>query len=196
MAEPPLTLRPATERDRDAIIYLLDEAPAWLRSMNTDQWAKPWRTEDDRRERVTRDLRAGKTWIVEDTSMPVATFTADREHNHQEIPVWPRWAQRERAVYVCRLAVRHSYSGRQLGAALLDWIALTARERDGARYIRVDVWSTNRQLQSYYERLGFKLHSHSRFADYPSGALYQKPTRDIVPQHPPMFRVLDAGEAS
>ena len=195
MVEPPLTLRPATERDQKPIIYLLDEAAAWLRTLKTDQWAEPWRTEEDRWQRISRDLRAGKTWIVDDGGMVVATFTADRQHNHQEIPVWPRGSQREQAVYVCRLAVRRSHSGRGLGAALLDWIGLTARERDGARYVRVDVWSTNQKLQSYYERHGFTLHSHSRFASYPSGALYQKPTQDIVPEDPPMFRVLGAAAA-
>ena len=58
MGEPPLTVRLATERDQAAIIALLDAAATWLRTQSTNQWAKPWRTEEDRRTRISRDLLA------------------------------------------------------------------------------------------------------------------------------------------
>lgn len=194
MGESPLTLRPATERDRDAIIYLLDEAAAWLRTQGTDQWARPWRDKADRRERISRDLRAGKTWILENGAEVVATFTADTRHNHPEIPVWPSRARQDPAVYVCRLAVSRSYEGQRLGAALLDWIGLTARDRDGSEWIRVDVWTTNFKLHSYYQEQGFELYDYSQDRKYPSGALFQKSTEGIDPEEPEPFHVADPSD--
>jgi GNAT superfamily N-acetyltransferase len=195
MGEPPPTVRLATERDQTAIIALLDEAAAWLRTKDTDQWARPWRTEEDRRARISRDLRAGKTWIVYDGDAPVATFTAGHEHNHQEIPVWPECARHQPAVYVCRLTVHRSHAGRGLGAALLDWIGMQARQRYGAKWIRVDVWTTNDDLRAYYLRQGFQLYADSADPGYPSGALFQKPTDGIEPDGPALFHVEEPGRA-
>lgn len=194
MGEPPLTVRLATERDQAAIIALLDAAATWLRTQSTNQWAKPWRTEEDRRTRISRDLLAGKTWVVYDGAAPVGTFTADRKHDHQEIPVWPEYSLGEPAVYVCRLTVDRSHSGHGFGAALLDWIGLAARRRYGAEWIRVNVWSTNDKLRRYYERQGFEFYDDSVDPSYPSGALFQKPTGAIEPAEPALFHVEGPGE--
>ncbi len=195
MAEAPLTVRLATERDQEAIISLLDEAAAWLRTQETDQWARPWRNEQDRRNRIRRDLRAGKTWILEDGHWPVATFTADREHNHQEMPVWPERSRGDQAVYVCRLTVRQSHAGQKLGAELLNWIGLSFRERYGTEWIRVNVWTTNHELQDYYKDQGFEFHAESQDPSYPSGALFQKATAGIELAVPALFQVPGPGEA-
>ncbi|WP_329249466.1 hypothetical protein OG417_03190 [Actinoallomurus sp. NBC_01490] len=48
-----------------------------------------------------------------------------------------------------------------------------AGERRRCRLLRADVWTDNRELQSYYKNLGF---THVRTVvrdDYPSGALFQ-----------------------
>jgi GNAT superfamily N-acetyltransferase len=194
MGAPPPTIRLATERDQDAITALLDAAAAWLRTKGTDQWAKPWRTEEDRRERIARDLRAGKTWIMEDGDVAVATFTADRQHDNQEIPVWPERSRDEPAVYVCRLTVHRGYAGAGIGGELLNWIGLTARRSFGARWIRVDVWTTNAGLRSYYQDRGFEFYAESVDPGYPSGALFQKPTEGLKLTEPPLFLVAEPGQ--
>jgi hypothetical protein len=60
MGELPLVLGRSHERDHDAIIGLIDAAAEWLRTKNTDQWAQPWPSEDDRNHRIRRDLIAGR----------------------------------------------------------------------------------------------------------------------------------------
>jgi GNAT superfamily N-acetyltransferase len=194
MGDPPPTVRLATERDEVAVITLLDEAIAWLRTKDTDQWAKPWRTEEDRRARISRDLQAGKTWIVLNGDSPIATFTADRQHNHPEIPVWPAWTREQPAVYVCRLTVRRSHAGHGLGAALLEWIGLQARQGYGAEWIRVDVWTSNDELRGYYQRTGFEHYADSEDPEYPSGALFQKPTDGIELDEPALFHAEEPAE--
>jgi GNAT superfamily N-acetyltransferase len=67
------------------------------------------------------------------------------------------WLEDERrpALYVRRIVVGRSYAGLGLGAVLLDWAADVAMKDHGATQIRIDVWTTNLELQAYYVRQGF-----------------------------------------
>lgn len=189
MGSLPLDLCPANENDHDAIVGLIEAAAEWLRkAKHTDQWAQPWRSEEDRSDRIRRDLAAGKTRILRDnhTGAPVATITADPE----DYPIWPAARLREPAVYVRRLVVRRDYAGRKIGAALLDWAGLTALRQYRAQWIRVDVWRTNKELHTYYERLGFVPQGNSSDPNYPSGALFQKSTHEVSVPGPPLFNEL------
>lgn len=91
----------------------------------------------------------------------------------------------EPAVYVHRLITARNYAGRGLGAELTDWAGLRARRDYGARWIRIDVWTTNTELHKYYLKAGFKACGFCLDPDYPSAALFQKPIDAIaVPSHP------------
>lgn len=176
MGELSPTLQCATERDHDVIVRLIDAAAEWLRTKNTDQWAQPWPSVEDRNHRIRRDLRSGKTWIAWDGGAPAATITADSTDS----PIWPVETLRDRAVYVCRLVVSRGHAGLGLGAALLDWAGLRAMQLHGARWVRVDVWTTNKALHGYYRRQGFEFCGLSKEIDhYPSAALFQKATDNI-----------------
>jgi GNAT superfamily N-acetyltransferase len=180
----PLELHRADEDDHDAIIGLIDAAARWLRrTKDTDQWAQPWRSEEDRSNRIRRDLIAGRTWLLRDRGLAVATITADPE----DYPIWPAERQREPAVYVRRLVVSRDHAGQRLGSALLDWAGLTAREDYGAQWIRADVWRTNQELHAYYKRQRFWSCGMSADPDYPSGALFQKSTAQLGKPEPPLF---------
>jgi len=187
MGDSPLLLGRATERDLDVITGLIDEAAEWLRTRNTDQWAQPWPSEEERSHRILKDLQAGKSWIARDESgSAVATITADPEDS----PIWPRETLRDRAVYVCRLVVSRSHAGRGLGAGLLDWAGISGRRRFAARWVRVDVWTTNTALHAYYRRQGFEFCGFSETVNhYPSAALFQKATEGITPPEDILFHV-------
>jgi len=186
MDELPLTLHRADRHDHDVIIGLFDAAAEWLRTKNTDQWAQPWPSEEDRRHRILQDLLAGKTWIAWDDGTPAATITADSAHN----PIWPTENRDDSAVYVAGLVVSRAFAGRALGAALLDWAGLRARRRYAARWVRVDVWTTNAALHAYYRRQGFEFCGLGEaYAHYPSAALFQKATDVIRPARMALFRL-------
>jgi GNAT superfamily N-acetyltransferase len=181
------TLRRATERDHEVIIRLIDAAAEWLRTKNTDQWEQPWPSVEDRSHRILKDLRLDKTWIAWEGGMPAATITIDPADNS----IWPAEKLRDRAVYVCRLVVSRSHSGKGLGAALLDWAGLRAMRRYGARWVRVDVWTTNKALHAYYRRQGFESCGVSEEIDhYPSAALFQKATDRIKPMGRTLFQLV------
>ena len=185
-----VVLRRAGVRDLDVIVGLIDAAADWLRTKNTDQWAQPWPSVEDRSHRILTALRAGKTWIAWDGSVPAATITADPQDN----PIWPAETRQERAVYVFRLVVSRTHTGKGLGAALLDWAGFRALRRHAARWVRVDVWTTNVALHAYYQQQGFEFYGFCEaVAEYPSAALFQKPTDRIKPAGGALFQVASPG---
>src|SRR5690242_6252333 len=182
-----LVLRRAGTQDHGAVSGLRAEAEDWLRTMSTDQWAEPWPNEDGLEQRIRDAIRAARTWIAWDGAVPVATITASP--NHHEI--WPEENRRDPAVYVRRLVVSRDrrYTGHGLGAQLLDWAGLRANREYGARWVRVDVWTTNTKLHKYYQNQGFEFCGFCEWiADYPSAALFQKPIDEIKPLEDPLFR--------
>ena len=173
-----LRIRRGTTRGRRRSSGLIDEAAGWLRGKGTDQWAQPWPDRATRDGRVRRGLRDGNTWIAEADGRPIATITY-RPHGNQKL--WTPQEDRTPAVYLSRLIVTRSAAGLDVGAAMIDWAAARAVRDWNAQWIRIDVWTTNVALHNYYEKRGFR---HLRIAqcqaeDYPSAALFQKPTSEI-----------------
>jgi GNAT superfamily N-acetyltransferase len=173
-----LRIRRGTTGDADTIIGMIDEAADWLRGKGTDQWARPWPNRAARDGRVRRGLRNGHTWIAEAAGRPIATITY-RPHGNRKL--WTRREDQTPAVYVSRLIVTRSAAGFGVGAAMIDWAAAQAVNDWNAQWTRIDVWTTNVALHNYYEKRGFR---HLRIAqcqaeDYPSAALFQKPTSEI-----------------
>jgi ribosomal protein S18 acetylase RimI-like enzyme len=184
-------IRLATPDDMKVILELFNEASAWLRRKNTDQWSRPWPDEPERDARVLRGLLACRTWLVEDRGTPVATITCRPEGYGL---LWSEKERAEPAAYVSRLIVARDYAGEKIGEKLIDWAAARARREWGAESVRIDVWTTNEDLHRYYEERGFKfLNVRIRFLDagktkkYPSAALFSKPIKDAEASDGPLF---------
>lgn len=171
----------AKDHDCNVIIRLVDEAADWLRNKDTDQWSKPWPSRAARDARILADIRAGRTWIARDGETPAATITS-KEVADQALA--GEWVDDEPAAYVRRLVVARPYGGRGLGLSLLNWAGQYAAQGYGARWIRIDVWRTNKALHKYYVDQGFELVSYCRDPEYPSGALFQKATSQILAAGP------------
>jgi ribosomal protein S18 acetylase RimI-like enzyme len=188
-----LLVRPAGLDDMPTILNLINEAAAWLRTKDTDQWQRPWPNLKARDNRVANGLRQKRTWLAADhTGTPVATITCRRYPNQK---LWSRAEQLDRAVYVSRLIVARRNAGLGIGEALIDWAGKRAQEEWEADWIRIDVWTTNNALRDYYEKRGFDFCREVEFAAsapwderYPSAALFQKPIAAIQSSLAVQFR--------
>jgi GNAT superfamily N-acetyltransferase len=164
-----------------AAIGIIDAAGEWLRTKDTDQWAEPWPSRNERDERVRRDLAAGKTWFVRDEDAGdalAATVTVAKD----PIPYVWRGSDAdlaEPAVYVHRLVTARSYAGRGLGAQLIDWAGRRGHTFYGAKWTRIDVWTTNADLHHYYKMQRFEPRGLCVDPSYPSRALFEKSFEDI-----------------
>ena len=165
----------ATLHNMDSIVRLIEDRAHWLRTQQTDQWAQPWPNRIERDKRILEHIHAKKTWIIEHGSKVVATITADREAD----PHWPEPQQQDPAVYIHRLVVSLPFAGAELGAQLLDWAGRLATREHGARWLRVNAWTTNERLHRYYSGQGFKhcgqAIDNGHDPGYPSAALFQRP---------------------
>jgi GNAT superfamily N-acetyltransferase len=182
-------LRLAAPGDLNEVRWLVDQATEWLtRSKGTDQWAKPWPTREARDRRLLAGIRHGRTWIVWDDDVPVATITVAARSEHT---VWsrldPGCDPSDPAVYAHRLITARDYAGRGLGADLIDWAGLRGQRLHGAKWIRIDVWTSNAALHDYYRETGFTRCGTCADPSYPSGALFQKPVSAITEAHFPQF---------
>jgi GNAT superfamily N-acetyltransferase len=170
------------------VLDLIEDARSWLWKKDTDQWEKPWPDEDGRNARVLKGLEGGWTWIVWDGHIPAATVTITPRRNAD---VWSAPACKcnlaERAVFVHRLITAKKYTGLGLGAELLNWAGLRGQRLYGAKWIRIDVWTTNEGLHEYYRRQGFQACGFCADREYPSGALFQKPVAAIAEPQSPRF---------
>ena len=179
----------ADPSDMLTVIGLIEDARNWLWVKDKDQWAKPWPDEESRDARVLRGLRAGETWIVWDGITPAATITVTPQRDPD---VWSASACTcdlgERAVFVHRLITARKYSNSGLRAELLDWAGLRGHRLHSAKWIRTDVWSTNKALHDFLRWRGFEPCGFCADPQYPSGTLFQKPVSAITMPSTPMFR--------
>jgi GNAT superfamily N-acetyltransferase len=123
------------------------EAAAWLRQLGSDQWQRPYPAD-----RLLATIEAGAVFMVTDGGTTVATITLDPQ---AEEGLWTEEELGEPSLFITKLTVARSHAGRNLGGKLLDWSSDRAYHA-GAKWLRLDAWTTNEGLQQYYLRQGFE----------------------------------------
>ena len=184
----PLVISCASPDNLPPVLELIDEAKLWLLSKKTNQWSKDWADQKGRKrsDRVQASLAQGTTWIVtvthEKQTYAVATVTIEPQANPL---VWDRPGDLDdSAVYLSRLVVARRFAGLRIGAALLNWACDHARHRYQAELVRIDVWTRNFALHSYYLTQGFRRQEYCRDTSYPSRARFQRSTSRKVRRTP------------
>src|SRR5206468_1505787 len=84
---------------------------------------------------------------------------------------WDAAGRDGRACYIHGVAIRRQYAG--LGKRLLAWAEAYAASK-GKRFVRLDCWSGNAELNNYYEHLEFREVGVKSGADW-SITLREKP---------------------
>lgn len=136
----------ARRADLALLLAFRKEAAAWLAEKGTDQWNRPYPAD-----RLLASIEAGHVFMVRDGSTTPASVTLSPE---AEGGLWTASELAEPSIYVSKLTVSRSYGGRNLGGRLLTWAGDRAH-RAGARWLRLDAWTTNEPLHRYYEQQGF-----------------------------------------
>jgi hypothetical protein len=176
----------ATLENLNTILRLISEAREYLEGKGTDQWSKPYPTEAERDARVWRGLMREATWIVWAGQKAAATVTVARKPN---TAVWQGAICNldEPAVYAHRLIIDRQFAGEGLGADLIDWTGVYGHREWGAKWIRIDVWTTNKGLHDFYMKKLFDPCGTAADPGYPSGKLFQKSVSDIPESFSPPF---------
>ncbi|MEU3000766.1 MULTISPECIES: GNAT family N-acetyltransferase [unclassified Streptomyces] len=137
----------ATADDLDVLLAFRQEAASWLTALGSDQWRRPYPAD-----RLLGTIEAEVVFMVRDGSTTAATITLTPD---AEEGLWSSQELHEESRFVNKLTVARAYAGQDLGGRLLDWAGDLAY-RSGAKWLRLDAWTTNKQLQNYYLRHGFE----------------------------------------
>ncbi|GHB55220.1 hypothetical protein GCM10010306_056400 [Streptomyces umbrinus] len=137
---------PAQPGDVAKLLASREEAAAWLARLGTDQWQRPYPADF-----LLAAIKAGTAFMVMDGETTAATITLTPE---AEPGLWTEQELSEPSRFVNKLTVARTHAGQDLGGRLLDWAGDRAY-RDGAKWLRLDAWTTNEPLQRYYLRQGF-----------------------------------------
>ncbi|MET8632827.1 GNAT family N-acetyltransferase [Streptomyces sp. NPDC004680] len=129
------------------LLAFREEAAAWLSRLGSDQWQRPYPAD-----KLLATIEAGVVFMVRDGDTTAATITLTPE---AEDGLWTEEELREPSLFINKLTVSRTHAGQNLGGRLLDWASNQAY-RTGAKWLRLDAWTTNTKLQAYYLRLGFE----------------------------------------
>ena len=180
----PLYMRRARREDFETIRQMIEDAKERLWELGTDQWSTDWPDESGRRriDRVMSSIKEGKTWLAEfrsrDASLPgmIAAATVTVEDKGSATAWTPTELAASRAVYLGRLVVAQGLAGFHIGAAITDWVGRRGAKRCDADKIRIEVWTDNKALHTYYEKRGFEYAGLVPDPDYPARQRYERDT--------------------
>jgi GNAT superfamily N-acetyltransferase len=119
-----------------------------------------WRDDELVESRLAADVAAGLFFVAECDREPVGVIKFQLE----DPEFWPDLPPGESA-FVHRLAVRRSFAGGEVSAALLNW-ALERTRSLGKKYLRLDCEASRPKLRALYERFGFVHHSDKPVGPY------------------------------
>ncbi|WP_431983907.1 N-acetyltransferase family protein [Streptomyces qinglanensis] len=158
----------ATPEDIPRLQQFRRDAATWLAGRGSDQWSTPYPEE-----LLRASIEAGDVFLFHDQT-PLATVTLDA---WADPILWSPEEALEPALYVHKLTLARPGSGGGLGRQILDWCGDRAA-RAGARWLRLDAWTTNPALHAYYLSLGFtNLRTVYDAQAYGSGWVAQRPAQ-------------------
>ncbi|WP_018569187.1 GNAT family N-acetyltransferase [Streptomyces sp. PsTaAH-124] len=137
----------ATPADLEALLAFRIEASAWISKLGSDQWSRPYPAD-----RLLATIEGGTVFMLRDGGRTAGTITVTPE---AEEGLWSEEELAEPSMFVNKLTISRDYAGQNLGGRLLDWAGDRAY-RAGARWLRLDAWTTNERLQRYYLDQGFQ----------------------------------------
>lgn len=142
-----MRITPARTDDVTQLLAFREEAATWLARLGSDQWQRAYPAD-----RLLATIEAGSVFMVMDGGLTAATITLTPD---VEEGLWTDGELSELSSFVTKLTVARTHAGQNLGGRLLGW-ACDRAYRDGAKWLRLDAWTTNEALQRYYLRQGFE----------------------------------------
>lgn len=140
-----LSAEKAVAHDAPSLLALRHALEDWLESKSVEQWGRGEVSLSD----VERQVADGEWRVVRDRDGLQAALRL----LWSDEPVWQH--QNTFAAYVHGLMVHRAAAGHGVGAALLRWAEVQARQAE-APYLRLDCVESNTRLRAFYAALGFE----------------------------------------
>ena len=127
---------------------ILQEAANWL----VEKDEKLWEANELAAEKIKTEVETGMFWLakIEGENVGCIRFQTEDLEYWDDVP-------HSDSAFVHRVAVKRSFAGKGIAAAMLDWAKIRA-ESLGKTYLRLDCIKREK-LCRFYENEGFKFHS-------------------------------------
>lgn len=166
-----MNVRPARPDELDLVVNWRDERAAWLGRQGRDQWGSGGLGRASFIARVKASISAGETWILEKSGQPAATIAIDQ---WSDPGLWSD-AEMADALFLHRLISPLDSGGFDVAGPLVSHALLLAAQQH-KRWLRLDAWTSNTKLHTFWVRQGFE---KVRTVPGPkSGTLFQRPVFD------------------
>jgi hypothetical protein len=133
----------STPNDIETIFSLFDSAIEYQKKNGYNLWPQ------FSRKLIETEIKEKRHWKIMDGDMVVCIFSV----LYNDPVIWIE-KNNDPAVYLHRIAINHSYKGKNIIALIKKWAEDHAR-KNNKKYLRMDTWGNNENLRNYYIKAGF-----------------------------------------
>lgn len=148
-------IAPTVSDDLGVIRGLFDQAVLYQQAKGLPMWNRYDKAA------LTADLRQKiqyKLCADHEIAMVFSVFMTDPN----------MWGEREQgdAIYLHRIISNPAFKGQRLLQQVIDWSVDLAKAQQ-RKYLRLDTWASNPQMQAYYQSFGFDYQGNAFIPDLP-----------------------------
>ncbi len=144
--------RKATANDINNIMKIINDAKAYFKEMNIDQWQDGYPNEDV----IKNDIFNSNSYLLEVDGKIVATamFAIERDKTYDNI-YDGKWLTEGKYAVIHRIAVDNNFKGLKLGAEIIN-NAIKICKAKGIESIKIDTHKDNNSMQKFLLNNGFE----------------------------------------
>ncbi len=133
--------------DIDDILNIINQAKAYLKSQNIDQWQEP---NYPNKEVFLNDIKNNNLYVLKDDDKVVGVFAlASHDLNYNDISDGS-WHSEKDYVAIHRIAIDNAYKGKGLTKMIFDYV------KEKYCYIRIDTHKDNVSMKKCLAKNGFE----------------------------------------
>lgn len=143
--------RKATINDINNIMKIINDAKAYFKEMNIDQWQDGYPNEDV----IKNDILNSNSYVLDMDGKIVATamFAIEKDNTYDNI-YNGKWLTEGEYAVIHRIAVDNSFKGLRLGAEIIN-NAIEICKSKGIESIKIDTHKDNSSMQKFLSNNGF-----------------------------------------
>jgi GNAT superfamily N-acetyltransferase len=143
-------MRKALWSDLDEIMGIVEKTIEDMKEAKNFQWNSDYPTRDI----FADDTKNGELFILEGQGGSIGGMICV---NFDEPPEYSGldWSYNKKAVILHRLVVSSAEKGQGIGSKLMEFAEQKAAEM-GADYLKSDTYSTNKQMNALFRKMGYK----------------------------------------
>ena len=143
----------AEKKHCDTLLDIFIESAHWLRTKGLRQWGHF--LDGYGRDDILDSINDGTALLIVKDEIIVGTVTVQLSPDEWDKHVWSE-IDLDHSIFIHRLALTRSHSGKGLGRNILNWIKQEIEFPLNKKFIKLDCLGDNRKLNDYYIMNGFQ----------------------------------------